>query len=148
MDSKRSKTVRVMVIVMLVMLAVQYEFGMVVNMSNPQAIAPFPFSIQAISDALHGVGTVAVIHAAWGGLLVLLSIVTLVLSLASRFRPAQILGSLALLSVIFAATGGVLFVLSGFQYDGSSHSMASNFLLSFSFYFLELYFLKPTPAMH
>lgn len=148
MDSKRLKTVRVMAIVMLAMLAVQYEFGMIVNMSNPQPIAPFPFSIPAISDALHAVSAVAVLHASWGGLLVLLAIVTLVLSLASRVRPVQIFGSLGLLSILFAATGGVLFVLSGFQYDGASHSMATNFLLAFSFYFLELYFLKPAPGTH
>ncbi len=39
--------------------------------------------------------------------------------------------------------GGLSFVLSGFQNDGSSHNMATNFLLSFAFYFLELYVLKP-----
>jgi hypothetical protein len=37
----------------------------------------------------------------------------------------------------------VLFVLSGFQDNNYSHGMASNFILTFAFYFLELYLLKP-----
>jgi hypothetical protein len=55
----------------------------------------------------------------------------------------QVFGSLAFLATLLAAITGLFFTLSGFQNDGDSHGMASNFLLSFTFYFLELYFLKP-----
>ena len=33
--------------------------------------------------------------------------------------------------------------MSGFQRDGYSHGMASGFILSFGFCFLELYSMKP-----
>ncbi len=145
MVSARLKTLRVSVIVMLVLLALQFEFGMVVNMSNPQDIPPFAFSVPAVSDALHGVGTVAVLHAAFGGVLLIFSLLILVLSLFSRLRGAQVFGVLGFLAIAFAANGGLMFVLSGFQQDSSSHAMATMFLTSFALYFLELYVLKPAP---
>ncbi len=142
MVSKLVKPLRVLVIIVLVMLFFQYELGIQVIMSNPPSINPFPFSIQAVSQALHGVGTVAVIHAAWGGLLLVMSLVVMVVSLLSRRRAAQVFGTLAFLAILSAAYGGLGFVLSGFQNDNQSHNMATNLLASFTFYFLELYVLK------
>ncbi len=142
MSSKLVKPLRILVIIILVMLALQYELGITVIMSNPPSINPFPFSIQAVSQALHGVGTVAVVHAAWGGLLVIMALVVMVVSLLSRRRGAQIFGSLAFLSILSAAYGGLSFVLSGFQDDNNSHNLATNLLLSFALYFIELYVLK------
>ena len=75
----------------------------------------------------------------------ILSLVTLILALASKIRSVQVFGVLGFLSMALAATSGVLFVLSGFQNDNYSHGMATNFILTFGFYFLELYFLKPAP---
>ncbi len=143
MVSTRLKTLRVFVIVMLVLLALQFEFGMVVNISNPQAIPPFAFSLPAVSDALHGVGAAAVLHAAFGGLLLLFSLLILVLSLFSRLRGVQVFGALGFLAIAFAVNGGLMFVLFGFQQDSSSHAMATMFLTSFAIYFLVLYVLKP-----
>jgi hypothetical protein len=60
-------------------------------------------------------------------------------------RSVQVFGSLAFLTILLAAITGLLYTMSGFQNDGDSHGMATNFLLSFTFYFLELYFLKPAP---
>lgn len=54
----------------------------------------------------------------------------------------QVLGSLAMLATILAATTGLLYTLSGFQNDGFSEGMVTNFLLSFTFNFLVLYFMK------
>ncbi len=142
MKSSRVKALRILLIVMLAALGIQYELGMQFIMSNPQAIAPFAFSLQGVSSALHGVGPVAVVHASWGGLLVALSLVILVVSLLSRMRAAQVFGVLGFLSIVSAAAGGLLFVLSGFQDDSNSHNMATNLLLSFTFYFLEVYVLK------
>ena len=48
--------------------------------------------------------------------------------------------------MIFAAGGGLFFVLSGFQSDNASHTMATNFLLCFVLLFLELYSIKPEKA--
>ena len=65
------------------------------------------------------------------------------LSLRSGLRSLQAFGSLAFLTILLADLTGLLYTLSGFQNNGDTHGMASNFLLSFTFYFLELYFLKP-----
>lgn len=142
MQSNRLRPLRILLVVILVLLGFQYELGMAVNIANPNAISPFQFSLSAVSEALHGVGIVAVLHAGLGGLLLLLSVIGLVLSLVSRVRGAQIFGALGFLCIVLAASGGLLFVLSGFQNDNHSHQMASMFLLSFTFYFLEVYALK------
>ncbi|HUI88664.1 MAG TPA: hypothetical protein VLX61_08035 [Anaerolineales bacterium] len=143
MSSTRLKALRILVVAILVLLAVQYEFGMAVNMANPPSLSPFSFSIPQISDALHHAGEIAWIHAILGAWLVILSIPSLILSLRSGLRSAQVLGVLSFLTVVFAAGGGLFFVLSGFQDDQASHTMATNFLLSFAFFFLELYAIKP-----
>ncbi len=143
MTTKRLTALRVMVIPILALLGIQYELGIAVNMADSASIPPISFSIPNVSDALHGVGSVALWHAGLGGTLAILSLIGVVMSLMSKVRSLQIFGTLGFLSMLLAATGGLLFVVSGFQDDGYSHAMATNFILTFSFYFLELYFLKP-----
>jgi hypothetical protein len=143
MATNRLKGLRVMVIVMLVLLGLQYEFGMAVNLANPPSLAPIGFSLNGVSNALNQVGAVAVIHASLGSTLVIFALINLIFSLRSGLRSVQVFGSLAFLSILLAALTGLLYTLSGFQNNGDTHGMASNFLLSFTFYFLELYFLKP-----
>ncbi len=145
MSSNRVRALRPLVVIMLVLLALQYELGMAVNISNPPSLPPVSPSLSVLSDALNKAGAVAVLHGSVGGLLLLLSLVLLVMSLLSHVRGAQIFGSLGFLAVLFAADGGSQFVLSGFQNDGRSHEMATMWLLSFVFYFLEVYVLKPSP---
>jgi len=144
MKSNRFKSLRVMIVITLILLTIQYELGMYVNLSpNLPELAPFGFSLMKISDALHLAGPVALAHAVLGSLLTLMSILTLILSLRSKIRSVQIFGSLGFLTMLVAMIGGILFTLSGFQEDHYSLAMASNFILTFIFYFLELYFLKP-----
>jgi hypothetical protein len=143
MSSNQLKPLRIMLIAILVLLFFQYELGIQVNFSNLAAIPPFGFSIPQISDALHQAGSVALIHAIVGAWLVILAAINLILSLRSKVRSAQVYGVLSFMSMIFAAGGGLFFVLSGFQSDNASHTMATNFLLSFVLFFLELYSIKP-----
>ena len=144
MKSNQSRFLQAMLIITLILLTIQYELGMEVNLSpDLPNLAPFGFSLSKISDALHLAGPVALAHAGLGVLLTLLSILTLILSLKSRSRSVRIWGSLGFISMSLAMTGGVLFTLSGFQEDHYSIAMASNFILVFIFYFLELYCLKP-----
>ncbi len=142
MSSNRVRALRPLVIIMLVLLAFQYELGMAVNISNPPSLPQVSRSLSAVSDALNKAGPVAVLHGSVGGLILLFSLVLLIVSLLSRMRGAQIFGSLGFLAILFAADGGSQFVLSGFQNDGRSHEMATMWLLSFAFYFLEVYVLK------
>ena len=84
-------------------------------------------------------------HAVLGIVLTILALIILVLALVSKIRSVHVLGVWGFLGLALAATSGVLFVLSGYQNDHYSHGMATNFILTFVFYFLELYFLKPSP---
>jgi hypothetical protein len=143
MSSSRNTSARVIVMIILALLVLQYELGMNVNLSDPKAIPPFSLSLNGVSHALNQVGGVAVIHAALGVCLVFFSIISLIFALRSGIRSVQIFGSLAFLTMFLAATTGLLFTLSGFQMDGYTEGMATNFLLSFIFNFMELYFLKP-----
>ncbi len=145
LGKNRFRGLRVLVMVILVLLIVQFEFGMAVTIANPPELSPFSFSIVKISDALNQAGVAALLHASLGTLLAVFSVLSLVLSLRSRVRSVQIIGSLAFLATVLAASLGLAFTLSGFQNDNYSHGMATNFILSYTFYFLELYFLKPAP---
>lgn len=137
------KPLRILVIVILVLLVIQYEFGMAVNIANPPSISPFSFSFPALRSALDAVGPAALFHAGLGGLLLILALVNMVMALMSKVRSAQIFGVLSFLAVLLAAHGGLRFALSGFQDDHASHEMATNFLLSFALFFIELYLRKP-----
>jgi hypothetical protein len=151
MVPKRQKTLRIMVMTTLALLAIQFELGMAVTMSDPPTVAPIGFSLNGISigvnEALNQAGGAAPFHAGLGSILLIISVVSLIQSLRSGIRSVQVFGVLAFIANFLAATTGLLFVMSGFQNDGFSHGMATNFLLSFSFYFLELYFLKPAPQV-
>ncbi len=142
MAAKRIKRLRVVVIVLLVLLGLQYEFGMAVNLATQPSLPAFGFSLNGVLSALNQIGVVAVIHACLGSGLVLFSLIAMILSLRSGLRSLQFFSGLAFLTTLLAAITGLLFTLSGFQNDGDSHGMATNFLLAFTCYFLELYFLK------
>lgn len=143
MSPNKIKQLRVAVVTLLILLAIQFEFGMAVNISNPPSIPPFSFSLPSVLSALNQVGAVAVVHAVMGTALTILSLISMVMALPVKIRGVQIFGVLGFVSMVLAETSGVLFVLSGFQNDNYSHGMATNFILTFGFYFLELYFLKP-----
>ena len=143
MSTNQIKRLQGVVITLLVLLVIQFEFGMAVNLSNLPSIPPFDFSFPGIAGALNLAGFVTVIHAVLGTLLTILSLIGLVMALASRIKSVQIFGALAFLTMALAATNGLLFTLSGFQNDNYSHGMATMFILTFGFYFIELYLLKP-----
>ena len=146
MRSPLFRSLRVVVIFFLVVLSLQFEFGMAINLSpNLTDQPPFGFSLAQLYQTLQTVGLAGPIHATIGFFLLLLAIVNLVLALRTRVRGVQVFGILGFVSVMLALATGILFTLSGFQNDGYSHGMATNFLLTFIFYFVELYLLKPAP---
>src|SRR5512135_2475873 len=94
MKPNHSKALRVMVVITLILLTIQYELGMAINLSpDLPKLSPFGFSLVPISNALHLAGPVALVHAGLGSLLTLMALFTLVLSLTSGVRSVQILGS-------------------------------------------------------
>ncbi len=72
----------------------------------------------------------------------IIGVINLILALGTKVRSVQILGVLNFIFLVVAAGGGFFFVLSGFQNDHASHAMATNFLLSFAFSFIELYYIR------
>lgn len=129
--------------IFLVVLAVQYEFGMAVNISNPPSLPAFSLSDNnAFNHALGTVGFLAQAHSILGFLMGLWALVILIMSLRSGMRSVQIFGSLLFLSITVAGVAGSIFVASGFNDSNASHAMATNFILSYTFAFLVLYFLK------
>jgi hypothetical protein len=146
MSTNLFKGLRVAVITVIVFLAFQFELGMAINLSDPPNIPPISFSLHNVLGALNQVGSLALVHALLGTILTILALITLALALASGIRSVQVFGVLGFLSMALATISGLLFVLSGYQNDHYSHGMATNFILTFGFYFLELYFLKPAPS--
>ncbi len=142
-ETKRFKGLRTWVIVMLAFLVLQYEFGIAFNLTNLPSLSPFGFSLVQFNNALNRVGPVAQTHAGWGVIVGVLAIVLMILSLRSGIRSVQVFGSLGFVGVLVAGIMGQFFVMSGYQNDNYSHGMATFFILTFIFYFLELYFLKP-----
>jgi hypothetical protein len=146
MLTNQLKGLRITVVTILVFLALQFEFGMAINLSDPPDIPPLSFSFTGVLGALNVIGPVALLHAILGTVLTIVSMISLVLALGSKIRRVQVFSVLGFLSMALAASSGLLFVLSGFQNDHYSHGMATNFILTFAFYFIELYHLKPAGA--
>ena len=144
MSTNPLKWLRAAVISVLILLVIQFEFGMAVNLSDLPSLSPFGFSFPTALSALNQAGIIAVVHAVLGSVLTVLSLISLFMALASKIRTVQVFGALGFLSMALAVINGVLFTLSGFQNDNYSHGMATSFILAFSFYFIELYFLKPS----
>ncbi len=146
MRTPQFRTTRVVIVLLLVFLAIQFELGMAINLAPSLPSLPqFGFSIPLIIQALQKIGGVGLLHAGVGIFLLLLAIVNLILALSSGVRGVQIFGVLGFLSTLLEVYSGILFTMSGFTNDSNSHSMATNFLLSMIFFFLELYVLKPAP---
>ncbi len=142
MLSNRLRSLRIMTIVLIVLLFLQYEFGMATIMADIPSRAPLSFSIAALRGALEQAGAVPSAHADFGGLVLLAALVNLILALRTGVRSLQVLGTLEFIFILVAAGGGLFFVLSGFQNDHASHTMATNFLLAFAFAFIELYYIR------
>ena len=134
---------RILVIVTLCLLVVQYELGMAVNLGPTLPKLPsIAVTNTQFRDYLNQAGVMAVIHATLGSLLAIVGLVNLVVAQYSKKTSVKVLGVLTFLTTLLAAGLGTAYVASGFQNDGLSHGMATNFILTFVFYFSELYALR------
>jgi hypothetical protein len=136
------RKIRVSVIIVLIILTVQGWTG---DFSNLFAV--FPISVTAsmngLFQALFNAGALVAFHALEGLVLVAFSIVILALSFTiSKSKNVRIFAILGFGSVISAAIGGTLFVLSSFQNNANSAQMGGSFIGAYAFYFLILYFTK------
>ena len=137
------RTLRVFSIVLLILLAFQFELGMAVNLSpSLQEVPPLAGSLSALWSALSKVGADALLHALLGTALSVAGLVGLVLSILPRKRIVAVMGVLSFLFLALAETNGILFTLSGFKNDGYSHGMATGFLVAFCLYFVQVCMLS------
>ncbi len=132
---RRLRSLRVLTIVVLAALALQYELGITVNLSPRLKEGP-AVGLADLGTALAAVGGDAVTHAVLGTILPAAALAGLVLSVISGTWSVAVIGVLAFLATTLAAINGVLFTTSGFGNDGYSHGMATGFLASFSLYFI------------
>jgi hypothetical protein len=132
----QNRVLRVLAIVMLSLLAFQFEMGMSLNLSPRVHETASASSVGGIWRTLGGVGADALMHGILGAALAVLSIGTPVLALLSGSAGVTVIGILAFLSTVGAAMNGVLFTASGFRNDGYSEGMATMFLLTFTFHFI------------
>jgi heme A synthase len=141
-SNKNQGTIRISVIIALVILTVQGWTGDYANL-----FAAFPTSVTVsmpgLFQALSGAGALVLYHGLEGLVLLILSIIIVVLSFTtSKSRNVRIFAILGTLSIISAAAGGILFVLSSFQNNANSAQMGGSFICAYAFYFLVLYFTR------
>ena len=135
----RLRFLRALTVVLLVLLALQFELGIAVNLSpNLKEVPPVAGSVSAVWHALAEVGDEALVHGLVAALLAVVSLASLVLAVRSGSRIATVIGILSFATIALAAVTGVLFTMSGFKNDGDSHGMATSFLLSFSLNFVQV----------
>ncbi len=137
------RPLRIFSIVLLILLAFQFEEGMAVNLSpSLQEVPPLAGSVAALWAALAKVGADALVHALLGTALSVAGLVGLVLAIMSGRGAVMAVGILSFLFLVLAEINGILFTLSGFKNDGYSHGMATGFLLAFSLYFVQVCILS------
>jgi len=131
------KSLRVFVIVMLALLALQYELGIATNLSPNMKEVP-PVGLAELDKLLASVGPAAVLHATLGVLLLVAAVAALVLSILAAGPALVVTGIIAFVGTALAFLNGILFSLGGFKDDGYSHGMATGYLVAFSLYFVQL----------
>ena len=135
----RLKSLRIVSIVVVMLLALQFELGMAVNLSpDLHEVPPLARTPAAVWEALTKVGAGAPEHAALGVLLAAISCASLVMALRSGTTSVSVMGVASFVAIVLAGVNGALFALSGFKNDNYSHGMATTFLLAFSAQFVQI----------
>jgi heme A synthase len=136
-----SRTVRGLTIATLVLLTGQGWTGDFVNLFAVFPSGPVSRTLGGFTRALINAGRLEVTHAILGVTLACLAIAIVIIALRTNTsRGVQVWTIVALLGVLSAAYGGISFVVSGFQNNGSSAQMGGSFIGSYASYFLVLYF--------
>jgi len=139
--AQNPRPLRLSIVATLLLLTLQSWLGDFVNVfvttSSTSAV-----SFSDFTQALVNQGPALVVHALVGFLVFLSGVGVLVVSLRRGDRRVKITAALALLAVVSAGVGGILFVLSGFSAGGSSMQMGGSFVAAYALYFIALYYTK------
>ena len=139
----RPLSVRAGAATMVVVLAVQFLLGMLTNLyiSLPAHSYGGAFAMGRMMTAMtSGTGAglpLLMFHMMLGPLMVIVALVTLVASIASRRQRDIVLGTVGLLSILLAGYGGLSFLLGG-GHNAASLIMSLGFLAAFSAYFTQV----------
>lgn len=131
---------RVTVMAVIILLTAQGWTGDFANLFATFPSGSVHFSVGAFWGAVTGAGVLVIYHAIEAILLLALAVVVVALSI--RRRTGRLFAILGLSSIISAAVGGVLFVLSGYMNNANSAQMGGSFIGAYAFYFLTLYATK------
>jgi heme A synthase len=146
----RLRRLRILIVAILVILTVQGWTGDVVNIffAPASGTTPPPYSISGFFQGVESLGPLLIWHGSEGIVLIALSIAILALSFKwSKARSVRICAILATVYILASASGGFLFLFSGFSNGGNSAPMGGSFIGSYAFYFMELYYSKGSDFM-
>lgn len=134
------QALRGMAVLTLVLLTIQGWTGDFANLFASFPAGSVGAGVGGFWGAVGGAGSIVSYHAVEAVVLLACSVAVLVLSL--RQRIGRLFAILGAASVISAAVGGILFVLSGYQNNANSAQMGGSFIGAYAFYFLVLYSTK------
>lgn len=145
--SLTTRKFRILLVVMLVLLSIQGWLGDTVNIfySPPNGLTSPPFTFGGFLSAMEAIPAPFFIlyHAFQGMCLVALAAAVFALSFKwSKARSVKITSGLGFASVLSAAIGGFLFVMSGFSNGGNSAQMGGSFIGAYALFFLTLFYAK------
>ncbi len=138
---KRLNVLRGTFLVTLILLVIQYIFGMIVNL-----YVQFPSTLiggKAVWGWAMSSTLVVPIHALLGTVLLIAAIVALVLSIRIRRVPELLTSVLGFVMIVFAWLSGILFLSFG-QQNGVSLQMAIGFIGAVIAYGVGCYTARPT----
>ncbi|SIM83931.1 hypothetical protein [Cuniculiplasma divulgatum] len=128
----------VVIAIELLLLAVQFVFGIWMNLFAPFPTARVAFQPYAMMTVMISVPEL-MIHMMNGVLIGLLSLMIFVLAIMrADFRSAAI-SAVASLSILLAGISGLLFLFSGFQDNVFSFAMSIGFIVAVISYFFLVY---------
>ena len=137
------RSLRILCVVTVILLALQFELGMAVNLSpSLEAVPPVTSTPAAVWRALTKVGVGAPAHALLGASITVIALAGLVTALRTGVTAVAVIGVVSFLTIAAASVNGVLFTLSGFKNDNYSHGMATMFLLAFTVQFVQIFLLS------
>ena len=132
-----------LIIAVLTILTAQGWTGDFVNLFALFPSGSVGRTLSGFTQALISTGRMEITHATMGTVLTALAITIFFIAFRhDASKGVSICAVVGFLAVISAAYGGISFILSGFQNNGSSAQMGGSFIGSYASYFLVLYFNK------
>ena len=136
------KKLKISIIVLLILLSIQGWTGDYVNLFAVFPSGPVKVSFSGLTWALESAGFMEVFHASLAAAILATSIFIVILSFRTKAKSLSVPSIFGLAAVVSAATGGLLFVFSGFTDNGYSAQMGGSFIGAYALFFVELCYTR------